>query len=52
MAQQLKALPALPKDLSSILNTHMAAHNCLELQFQGIKNPHTNIHAGKKTMHI
>jgi hypothetical protein len=28
MAQQLRALAALPEDLVSIPNTHMAAHNC------------------------
>jgi hypothetical protein len=29
MAQQLRALVALPEGLSSIPSTHMAAHNCL-----------------------
>jgi hypothetical protein len=29
MAQWLRALPALPKDMGSIPGTHMAAHNCL-----------------------
>ena len=29
MAQQLRALAALPEDLSSIPRTHMAAHNHL-----------------------
>ena len=29
MAQQLRALSALPKILGSIPSTHMAAHNCL-----------------------
>jgi hypothetical protein len=34
MAQQLKARA---KDLASILNTHVAIHYYLELQFQGIQ---------------
>jgi hypothetical protein len=34
-AQWLRALAALPEDLGSIPSTHTAAHNCLELQFQG-----------------
>ena len=29
MAQQLRALAALPEDLGSIPSTHTAAHNCL-----------------------
>jgi hypothetical protein len=29
MAQQLRALTALPEDPDSILNIHMAAHNSL-----------------------
>jgi hypothetical protein len=29
MAQQLRALAALPEDLGSIPSTHMVAHNCL-----------------------
>jgi hypothetical protein len=36
MAQQFRALAALPEDLASISNTHMAAYNCLQLQFEGI----------------
>jgi hypothetical protein len=32
MAQCLRALAALPEDLGSIPSTHMAAHNCLQLQ--------------------
>jgi hypothetical protein len=36
MAQRLKALAALPEDPGSIPSTHMVAHNCLQLQFQGI----------------
>ena len=40
MAQWLRALIALSGDLSSILSTYMAAHNCLKLQFQGIWDFH------------
>jgi hypothetical protein len=29
MAQQLRAQSTLPKDLGSIPNTHIAAHNCI-----------------------
>jgi hypothetical protein len=29
MAQQLRALAALPEDQGSILSKHMADHNCL-----------------------
>ena len=36
MAQRLRALTALPEDPGSIPSTHMAAHNCLKIQFQGI----------------
>ena len=36
MAQWLGAPTALPEDLGSIPSTHMAAHNCLKIQFQGI----------------
>jgi len=52
LAQQLRALAALPEDLGSIPNNHIAAHNCLQLQFQGIQHPHTDIHAGKTPMHM
>jgi hypothetical protein len=37
MAQQLRALAVLPKDLGSVPSTH----NCLKLQFQGIWHLHT-----------
>lgn len=36
----------------SIPSTHIAAHTCLLLQFQGIPHPHTDIHLGKTPMHI
>jgi hypothetical protein len=52
MAQWLRALAAFPEDSSSIPSTHMADHNYLKLQFQGIYHPHTNIHAGKPPMQI
>jgi hypothetical protein len=36
MALQLRVLAVIPKDLGSIPSTHMAAPNCLQLQFQRI----------------
>ena len=36
MAQRLRALTALPGDLGSVPSTHMAAHNCLKMQFPEI----------------
>jgi hypothetical protein len=36
MAHRLGALPALTKNPHSVSGTHMAAHNCLQLQCQGI----------------
>lgn len=47
MAQWLKSLAVLPEDPGSIPSTHMAAHNSLSHQFQGIWHPHTDIQAGK-----
>lgn len=35
MTQGLKALSVLPKDMGFIPRTHMAAQDCVELQFQG-----------------
>lgn len=35
MTQQLRVLTALVGDSGLIPSTHMAAHNCLSLQFQG-----------------
>ena len=46
MAQWLRALTAPPEDPGSIPSTHMAAHNCLWLQFHGIQHSHTE---GKNT---
>jgi hypothetical protein len=43
MVQLLRALAALPKDPGSIPRTHTAAHNCLELQFQGIQHTHEDL---------
>ncbi|EGW04989.1 hypothetical protein I79_003494 [Cricetulus griseus] len=39
MAQQLRALVALPEDLGSSPSTHMAAYSHLQLQSQGIQHP-------------
>jgi hypothetical protein len=36
MSQWLRVLAALPEDPGSIPSTHMIAHNCVYLQFQGI----------------
>lgn len=36
MAQLIRALTSLPEDQGSILDTHVAAHSCLLLLFQGI----------------
>jgi hypothetical protein len=52
MAQRLRALAALPEDLGSIPNTHMAAHNSLELLFQETQYLHKDMHEGKSTMYI
>lgn len=39
MIQQLRTLVALAGDLDSILSTHMATDNHLQLQFWGIQLP-------------
>ena len=39
MAQQLRALTALPEDPSSVPCIHVVAHNPLYLEFQGIWRP-------------
>jgi hypothetical protein len=52
MAQWLRALAALPEDPSSIPSTHMADHNGLYLQIQGIGYPHVDIHVGKTPLHM
>lgn len=36
LAQWLRAVSAVPKDLGSVPCTYMAVHTCLQLQFQGI----------------
>jgi hypothetical protein len=46
------SLATLPEDPGSTLSTHMATHNCLQLQFQGNQHPHTDIHVGKTPIHI
>jgi hypothetical protein len=50
--QWLRALVALPEDPGSIPSAHMVAHNQSYLQFQGIRYPHTDMHADKTPMHI
>ena len=61
MAQQLRALAALPEDLSSIPSLHMAAHKCLQREnptpFSGFHRHqahrcYTSIYADKTTIHI
>ena len=49
MAQWLRALAVLPKDLGSITSTHMAAHNCQRLSYicfmcKGVLPAHTYVH--------
>jgi hypothetical protein len=39
MAQQFRALCAIPEDPSSIPTASMAAHSCLKLQFKGTQYP-------------
>jgi hypothetical protein len=39
MVQPLRALADIPEDLGLIANTHMVAHNHLQLQSQGIWCP-------------
>ena len=41
MAQQLRTLTTLPEDLESNPSTHLAAHNCLELQYLTLSHRHT-----------
>lgn len=52
MAQWLTALAILPEDPHSIPRTHMAAHNCLSLQFQGYLAPSYRHTYREKSMHI
>lgn len=52
MAQQLRALGPLPQDPGLSPSTHMAAHNQLELQFQGIQHLHIDIHSSETPMNI
>lgn len=49
MAQLLKAMTVLLKDLGSIPGPFMVAHNCLQVQFQGIQSP---LWASMNTRHI
>lgn len=39
MDQKLRTMAVFPEDLCLIYNTHFVAHNCLRLQFQGIRGP-------------
>lgn len=39
MHQGVLVLATLPKDLGSILSSHMASYKHLRLQFQGTQNP-------------
>ena len=41
MALMLRAQTVLPKDPGSIPSTHMAAHDCLYLQFSSSRGPDT-----------
>ena len=41
MDRWLRTLCVPPEDPGLISSTHMAAHNCLESQFQGIRHPQT-----------
>ena len=52
MAQQSRTQSSFPEDQASIPSTHMAAYNCLKLQFSGIEHLHSGINAGKTPMHI
>jgi hypothetical protein len=49
MAQQLKALTALPEDPCSNPSTHMASHN---LSVIPRSDSHVDIHASNTPMHI
>lgn len=37
MAPWLRALVTVREELDSVASTHVAAHNCLQLQFRGIR---------------
>lgn len=37
MAPWLRVLASVGEDLDSVASTHVAAHNCLQLQFRGIR---------------
>jgi hypothetical protein len=45
MAQRLRVQAVLPEDPGSIPSAHMAAHNCLQLQYQGIRQTQTYMQA-------
>jgi hypothetical protein len=44
MGKCLRVLVVLPKNLSSICSNHIAAHNRRQFQFQGLRQPHGNVH--------
>lgn len=44
MAQQLRALDVLAHSLGFVPSTHMAAHNHLSLQFQGISKSFSSVY--------
>ena len=61
--QGLRALPALSENPGAIPRIHVVAHNCLQLQFQGINHPLltlvgtvftwcTIIHSGNTSIYI
>ena len=52
MGQQLRTQAALPEDLGPIPITHMAAHNCLQLWFQGIRRRHPDIYTNAHKIKI
>jgi hypothetical protein len=52
MVGQLRALTALSENPGLIPSIHMAAHNCLKIQFYMIRYPRTGIHAGKTIMNM
>ena len=63
MAQQLRALAALPEDMGSVPRTHIVAHKWLKIQVQGIQHSllafmgtrytaRIDMHAGKTHIHM
>jgi hypothetical protein len=52
MAEQLRALAALPEALGSIPSTHMAAYNCLEPQFPEALMPSHRYYTSKTPINV